>query len=72
MEGTWRQINTVTTPLLAYPVAAGLGASGFIAAFVAGITFRLVATDHAKEATFLAEQAGELLNAVTFHPRHRR
>ena len=48
MEGTWRQINTVATPLLAYPVAAGLGGSGFIAAFVAGITIRLVATDHAK------------------------
>jgi NhaP-type Na+/H+ or K+/H+ antiporter len=66
MEGTWRQINTVATPLLAYTVAVGLGGSGFIAAFVAGITFRIVATDHAKEATFLAEQAGELLNAVTF------
>src|SRR5215211_3961835 len=66
MEGTWRQINTVATPLLAYTVAAGLGGSGFIAAFVAGITFRIVAADHAKEATFLAEQTGELLNAVTF------
>ena len=66
MEGTWRQINSVATPLLAYTVAAGLGGSGFIAAFVAGITFRIVATEHAKEATFLAEQSGELLNAVTF------
>jgi sodium/hydrogen antiporter len=66
MEGTWRQINAVATALLAYTVAAALGGSGFIAAFVAGITFRIVATDHAKEATFLAEQTGELLNAVTF------
>jgi sodium/hydrogen antiporter len=66
MEGTWRQINTVATPLLAYTVAAALGGSGFIAAFVAGIMFRIVATDHAKEATSLAEQSGELLNAVTF------
>jgi sodium/hydrogen antiporter len=66
MEGTWRQINTVATPLLAYTVAAALGGSGFIAAFVAGIMFRIVATDHAKEATYLAEQSGELLNAVTF------
>jgi NhaP-type Na+/H+ or K+/H+ antiporter len=66
MEGTWRQINAVVTALLAYTVAAALGGSGFIAAFVAGITFRIVATDHAKEATFLAEQTGELLNAVTF------
>jgi len=66
MEGTWRQINTVATPLLAYTVAAALGGSGFLAAFVAGITFRVVAADHAREATLLAEQAGELLNAVTF------
>jgi NhaP-type Na+/H+ or K+/H+ antiporter len=28
--------------------------------------FRLLAADHAKAATFLAEQSGELLNAVTF------
>jgi sodium/hydrogen antiporter len=66
MEGTWRQINTMATPLLAYTLAAVLGGSGFIAAFVAGIVFRIIAADHAKEATSLAEQTGELLNAVTF------
>jgi NhaP-type Na+/H+ or K+/H+ antiporter len=66
MEGTWRQIDAVATPLLAYTLAAALGGSGFIAAFVAGIMFRIVAGDHAREATFLAEQSGELLNAVTF------
>ena len=66
MEQTWRQINTVATPLLAYTLAVALGGSGFIAAFTAGIVFRIVAADHAKEATFLAEQSGELLNAVTF------
>jgi sodium/hydrogen antiporter len=66
MEGTWRQIDAVATPLLAYTLAAALGGSGFIAAFVAGIVFRIVAADRAKEATFLAEQTGELLNAVTF------
>ena len=66
MEETWRQIDAVATPLLAYTLAAALGGSGFIAAFVAGIVFRLVAADHAKEVTFLAEQTGELLNAVTF------
>jgi sodium/hydrogen antiporter len=66
MEETWRQIDAVATPLLAYTLAAALGGSGFIAAFVAGIVFRMVAADHAREATFLAEQTGELLNAVTF------
>ena len=66
MEEIWRQIDAVATPLLAYTLAAALGGSGFIAAFTAGIMFRLVDTDHAQEATFLAEQSGELLNAVTF------
>jgi sodium/hydrogen antiporter len=66
MEGTWQQINAVATPLLAYTVAAALGGSGFIAAFVAGITYGAAAGEHAEEPTFLVEQSGELLNAVTF------
>jgi NhaP-type Na+/H+ or K+/H+ antiporter len=66
MEDTWNQIDAVATPLLAYTLAAALGGSGFIAAFAAGIMFRILAADHAKQATFLAEQTGELLNAVTF------
>jgi sodium/hydrogen antiporter len=47
-------------------VAAGLGGSGFIAAFTAGIVFGAVAGERAEHSTFLAEQSGELLNAVTF------
>ena len=66
MEGTWRQINTVATALLAYTVAVALGGSGFIAAFTAGIVFRIMAAELAQQATFLAEESGELLNAVTF------
>jgi sodium/hydrogen antiporter len=66
MEATWRQIDALATALLAYTVAAALGGSGFIAAFTAGIVFGIVAADHAEEATFLSEQTGELLNAVTF------
>jgi NhaP-type Na+/H+ or K+/H+ antiporter len=66
MEGTWRQITAVATALLAYTAAVALGGSGFIAAFTAGIVYRLVAAGHAKEATFLAEETGELFNAVTF------
>jgi NhaP-type Na+/H+ or K+/H+ antiporter len=66
MEGTWQQINAVATPLLAYTVAVALGGSGFIAAFVAGIVFGVVAGEHAEATTFLAEASGELLNAATF------
>jgi NhaP-type Na+/H+ or K+/H+ antiporter len=66
MDGTWKQINAVVTPLLAYTVAAALGGSGFIAAFVAGIVFGATAGAHAEATNFLAEETGELLNAATF------
>jgi sodium/hydrogen antiporter len=66
MDGTWKQINAVATPLLAYTVAAALGGSGFIAAFVAGIVFAAAAGAHAEATTLLAEETGELLNAATF------
>ena len=49
MEGTWKQINTLATPLLAYGIAVALGGSGFIAAFVAGITFGVVARERAED-----------------------
>jgi NhaP-type Na+/H+ or K+/H+ antiporter len=66
IDPTWQQIIGVVTPLLAYTVAAALGGSGFIAAFVAGIIFGAVGRDRAHHSTFLDEQSGELLNAVTF------
>jgi sodium/hydrogen antiporter len=66
MEGAWKQINAVATPLLAYLVAVALGGSGFIAAFVAGIVFGAIAGAQSEPTTYLAEESGELLNAVTF------
>lgn len=66
VDPTWRQILGVATPVLAYTVAGALGGSGFIAAFVAGITFGIVAGGLARETTALGDQSGELLNAVTF------
>jgi sodium/hydrogen antiporter len=66
IDQTWQQIIGVATPLLAYTVASALGGSGFIAAFVAGIVLGAIARDRARHSTFLGEQSGELLNAVTF------
>ena len=45
---------------------APFGGSGFIAAFVAGIVFSAIAGRQAETTTYLAEESGELLNAVTF------
>ena len=66
MSEVWQQITGVATPLLAYTVAVALGGSGFIAAFVAGIVFAAVGLRYAEPSTSLAEQSGELLNALTF------
>ena len=66
MSPTWQQINAVASVLLAYTFAAALGGSGFIAAFVAGFVFSRAAGREAEATTTLAEQSGEMFNAVTF------
>ena len=63
---SWLQIVPVAAAALAYGIATPLEGSGFIAAFVAGLTFRsLLGRDPGPIAQF-NEQLGELLNAVTF------
>jgi NhaP-type Na+/H+ or K+/H+ antiporter len=62
----WQQIISVATAILAYTVAVALGGSGFIASFVAGITFAVVAGAGAESSTGFAEQSGQLLDALTF------
>jgi len=63
---SWQQIVPVATAILAYTLAAALGGSGFIAAFVAGIAFGAVGKGDAESSTGFAEQSGQLLNALTF------
>lgn len=66
IEPAWLQIAPVAGAALSYGIAAPLGGSGFIAAFVAGMTFgALYRPDGSGEVTFLTEELGELLNAVT-------
>ena len=63
---SWLQIVPVAAAALAYGIATPLEGSGFIAAFVAGLTFRsLLGRDPGPIAQF-NEQLGELLSAVTF------
>jgi|tagenome__1003787_1003787.scaffolds.fasta_scaffold20988851_3 NhaP-type Na+/H+ or K+/H+ antiporter len=66
IEASWLQIMPVAGAALAYGFAAPLGGSGFIAAFVAGMTFAALSRS-VKEAelTFLSDELGELLNGVT-------
>ena len=66
IEHAWLQIVPVAGAGLAYGIAAPLGGSGFIAAFVAGMTFGVLRRPSAGgEVTFLTDELGELLNGVT-------
>jgi sodium/hydrogen antiporter len=62
---SWVQITPVAGAALAYGIAAALGGSGFIAAFLAGMLFG--ALGHESEATFqFSETVGSLLDGLTF------
>jgi NhaP-type Na+/H+ or K+/H+ antiporter len=62
----WRQVIPGAGAALAYGTATALGGSGFIAAFVAGVTFRLALGRDPREINELSEQVGDVLNGVTF------
>ena len=62
----WRQVIPAAGAALAYGTAAALDGSGFIAAFVAGMTFRLALGRDPEQLNELSEQVGNVLNGVTF------
>src|SRR3954447_27083109 len=62
----WRQVIPAAGAALAYGTASALHGSGFIAAFVAGITFRLALGRDPGAINELSEQVGDALNGVTF------
>lgn len=64
-ESAWIEIVPVGIAALSYGLAAPLGGSGFIAAFVAGATFGALRRN-ADEVTYLLEELGDLGNAATF------
>jgi sodium/hydrogen antiporter len=63
---SWMQVVPVAGAALAYGLAAALGGSGFIAAFVAGALFGMLVEQESEAATRLTEEIGQLLNGVTF------
>ncbi len=62
----WRQVIPVAGAGLAYGIASALDGSGFIAAFVAGMVFRLALGRDPEQLHRLTEEVGSLLNGVTF------
>ena len=62
----WKQVVPAAGAALAYGIASALGGSGFIAAFVGGIVFRLALGRDPEELNRLSEEVGSVLNGVTF------
>jgi sodium/hydrogen antiporter len=66
IDDTWLQVVPVAGALLAFTLAEAIGGSGFIAAFVGGMTFGGMRRHHGGEVSHLIEQTGAVLAAVTF------
>jgi sodium/hydrogen antiporter len=66
LEGQWRQILPILAALLAYLAALRLGGSGFIAAFVGGMTFGYLSRRHGLRVTSLNEDVGGTLAGATW------
>ena len=67
IEKAWLQIMPVAGAALAYGIAAPLGGSGFIAAFVAGMTFGVMRRpSEESDAMLFSDEVGEVLDGVTF------
>src|SRR5580765_3936184 len=65
IEPRWLQVVPAAGAVLAYGFAAALGGSGFIAAFVAGMIFSASRRPDTGEVTYLIDELGDVLNAVT-------
>ena len=66
IDAAWRQVIPIGAAALAYGTAIALHGSGFIAAFVAGMTFRLALRRDPGDVNELGEEVGNVLNGVTF------
>jgi sodium/hydrogen antiporter len=65
ISDSWLQVIPVAGAGLAYGIAAALGGSGFIAAFVAGAMFGALVSSESEQASRLDEELGALLGGVT-------
>ncbi|MBV9681728.1 MAG: cation:proton antiporter [Solirubrobacterales bacterium] len=66
ISAAWLQVIPIAGAGLAYGLAAALGGSGFIAAFLAGAIFGAAVPSESEEASRLSEEVGGLLGGVTF------
>jgi NhaP-type Na+/H+ or K+/H+ antiporter len=64
--GAWLQIPVIALSLLCFGLAQWLGGSGFIAAFVGGLTFGALTRDHKQAVLEAAEGTGDTLAMLTW------
>ncbi|WP_395690306.1 cation:proton antiporter [Nocardioides sp.] len=62
----WRQLCVLALAAAAYAAAVVLGGSGFIGAFVGGLAFGAASRQRGLRTTYLAEEVGSVLAAVTW------
>lgn len=66
IDGVFRQLSTLSVAVCAFALSELLGGNGFIAAFVAGLSFGQVARAQCPHAADFAEDEGQLLTMLTF------
>ena len=66
VEGIYRQLATIAIAAAAFALAGVLDGNGFIAAFVAGLSFGRIAREQCMGVQDFTEDEGELLSAITF------
>ena len=66
VSGDWLQVIPVAAAALSYGIAAPLGGSGFIAAFVGGLVFGVLVKRGSEEVAEVMDAAGLTLAGVTF------
>jgi NhaP-type Na+/H+ or K+/H+ antiporter len=66
VDESWLQVVPLAAAGLAFGLGEAIGGSGFIAAFVGGGVFGGLRRQRGGEVSYLVEQAGALLTAVTF------
>ena len=66
VDATWLQVAPLAGALLGFGLAEAIGGSGFIAAFVGGMMFGGLRRRRGGDVSYLMEQTGAVLAAVTF------
>jgi NhaP-type Na+/H+ or K+/H+ antiporter len=66
IASAWRPVIPAAGAALAYGAATGLDGSGFIAAFVAGVAFRLALRRDPEELNRFTEEVAGVLSGITF------